>query len=383
MALPGRVILFCILALSVMCTNLALWWASKHDDWMHASVNNLRTHHLFDRKATTSPSKAISDNPPAEGVATAVGCAVLCDKYSGCASFEYSPLVPQLQNTISAENNCHLDTKASRSGLKYGNFVLYLRRNAFTNEEIIGSKWKPVLAGRADNKTLDAWIDGELPLIPVVPIDPLAFTLSFNHVDQNGLWLEFGVYKGETSTQIAAFRKTKGNFTTVFGFDSFTGLPEDWEIGAMDSKLPSARVIASWVFDLKGTLPRVASNVQLVKGWFNETLPSFLAEHPGPVTLLHIDCDLYSSTSYVLTVVAPRLQPGTVIVFDELVNFPQFRQHEIRALHEFIRNSTGFSFEWLSTPCGIDSVLGFPVGALEGDGFCLAVAIRLLKRIDD
>ena len=32
-----------------------------------------------------------------------------------------------------------------------------------------------------------------------------------------------------------------------------------------------------------------------VPGFYNESLAPFLAAHPGPVRLLHVDCDLYSS----------------------------------------------------------------------------------------
>ena len=64
-------------------------------------------------------------------------------------------------------------------------------------------------------------------------------------------------------------------------------------------------------FNLKGKLPPVPSNAQLVKGLFNESLPAFLAEldaasRQSPavfrnVTFLHIDCDLVQSLALPIT----------------------------------------------------------------------------------
>jgi hypothetical protein len=52
---------------------------------------------------------------------------------------------------------------------------------------------------------------------------------------------------------------------------------------------------------MQGKFPDVRINVQLIKGWFNETLPKFtnLLESDDKIALLHIDCDIYSSTKTV------------------------------------------------------------------------------------
>ena len=63
---------------------------------------------------------------------------------------------------------------------------------------------------------------------------------------------------------------------------------------------------------------------------------SGLAAHPGPVSLLHVDGDLYSSAVTVLEHVGPRLVPGSVVVFDEFFNFPGWEQHEFRAWQEHL-----------------------------------------------
>lgn len=144
-----------------------------------------------------------------------------------------------------------------------------------------------------------------------------------------GMALEFGVYTGTTLRIIAEERRDD----RVFGFDSFQGLPENWRSGFPEG-----------TFDTEG-LPEVPG-AELIAGWFQEVLPSFLAEHPDPVDFLHVDCDLYSSTVTVLEQVGPRLRPGSIVLFDEYFNYPDWQQHEYRAWQEYVhRTNTPFSYE--------------------------------------
>jgi hypothetical protein len=147
-------------------------------------------------------------------------------------------------------------------------------------------------------------------------------------VEAEGMALEFGVYTGGTLKVIAAARDGRD----VFGFDSFEGLPEDWRNG-----FPAGTFSVDGLPDVPGA--------ELVVGWFDETLPRFLAEHDGPVAFLHVDCDLYSSTRTVLDLVGPRLVPGSVVVFDEYFNFPGWQDHEHKAWTEFVEK-TGVEFRY-------------------------------------
>ncbi|GAA3890255.1 class I SAM-dependent methyltransferase [Saccharothrix violaceirubra] len=168
-----------------------------------------------------------------------------------------------------------------------------------------------------------------MPTVPQFghPHATLEYALSL--VAADGLALEFGVYTGTTLKIIAQALEDRG----VFGFDSFEGLPEDWRNG-----------FPAGMFSVDG-LPDVPG-AELVPGWFDDTLPGFLAEHPEPVAFLHVDCDLYSSTRTVLDLVGPRLVPGSVIVFDEYFNFPGWQQHEHLAWTEYVeRSGLEFSYE--------------------------------------
>ena len=66
---------------------------------------------------------------------------------------------------------------------------------------------------------------------------------------------------------------------------------------------------------------------------------SWCAEHPGAVAFLHVDCDLYGSTRDAFAHLGERLVPGTVIVFDEYFNYPNWQQHEHRAFEEQLARS--------------------------------------------
>lgn len=88
---------------------------------------------------------------------------------------------------------------------------------------------------------------------------------AFSRRTIDGMIVEFGVYKAKSTNYIAGLTSE-----VIYGFDSFDGLQEDW-IGWS---------FAKGHFNLSGKLPKVASNVRLIKGWFNESLTKFLADNP-------------------------------------------------------------------------------------------------------
>jgi len=92
----------------------------------------------------------------------------------------------------------------------------------------------------------------------------------------------------------------------------------------------------------------VRSNVTLHKGWFEDTVPPFSAANKGePVALLHIDCDLYSSTKTVFDALGGNLVAGSVILFDEYFNYPEWREHEYKAFQELVE-ARSLKYRYLS-----------------------------------
>ena len=55
------------------------------------------------------------------------------------------------------------------------------------------------------------------------------------------------------------------------------------------------------------------------------------------MAFVHLDCDLYSSTKTVLTLIAPRVTGGTLILFDEYFNYANWEQHQFKAFQEFVQ----------------------------------------------
>jgi hypothetical protein len=145
----------------------------------------------------------------------------------------------------------------------------------------------------------------------------------------DGLALEFGVWSG-TTLRIITPTRPRG---TVFGFDSFEGLPEVWRTGFEAGSFSAA------------ALPD-APGAELVVGLFEDTLPEWAAEHPESIAFLHLDADLYSSTATVLGHVGDRLVEGSIVVCDEYFNYPGWPEHEHRAWTEFVdRTGTQFTYE--------------------------------------
>ena len=119
-------------------------------------------------------------------------------------------------------------------------------------------------------------------------------------------YLEFGVYRGESIRFWSSHNKNAGS--RFFGFDSFEGLPEDWHSGKRKG-----------AFSTDGQLPVISdSRVNFVVGWFQQSLRRFVASYiPRSQLVIHLDCDLYSSTLYCLTTMDPLLSSGTLIVLDD------------------------------------------------------------------
>jgi hypothetical protein len=151
----------------------------------------------------------------------------------------------------------------------------------------------------------------------------------FNHV------LEFGVWEGNTIKQL---RDSLPKTFKIYGFDSFEGLPEDW-VGTPCGK---------GFFTTGGKIPMI-DGVEFFKGWFEDTVPQY-KQIAKPISLLHVDCDLYSSTNTVLYGLREYIKPGTIIVFDEWyynhVDVEENRQHEQKAFYEWV-NHFNINYELL------------------------------------
>ena len=170
------------------------------------------------------------------------------------------------------------------------------------------------------------------------------------------LFLEFGVFEGKDMTRLSAqlhkrdmaLTNQKSKISPVksmlHGFDSFEGLPQDWYNGQYQD---DALMFPQGTFDLKGKVPVIykpdgltqCDNVRLHKGWFDETVPEFFESNesvPSVVAFVHADADLYESSMVFLEEISRRQLwvVGSVIVFDEYSNYPNWQQGEYKAWSE-------------------------------------------------
>lgn len=164
------------------------------------------------------------------------------------------------------------------------------------------------------------------------------FEIAVKNVSIKGLWLEFGVSVGHSMYTLS--NKTNNK---IYGFDSFEGLPEDWDEyhkkGCFSlNGVPPTQFINGKTFN---------ENVIFIKGWFDDTLPEFLKKTDEKIAFLHIDSDLYSSCKTIFTLLEDRIVDGTIICFDDFMEWDYCQNNEIRAFAEYLLD-TKTDYEFLA-----------------------------------
>jgi hypothetical protein len=139
--------------------------------------------------------------------------------------------------------------------------------------------------------------------------------------------IEFGVANGDstriirrTLSRMERFKRP-GRRKKIFACDSFKGLPEKYEnadVGTFACKPPRIR------------------GVEIVEGYFQDSLTEDLARRVGPVSIASLDADLFSSTLCALRWLTPLLQTGTMLIFDEFLGE---NQSEKRAFDQWLDES--------------------------------------------
>lgn len=157
--------------------------------------------------------------------------------------------------------------------------------------------------------------------------------------DRQVLYLEFGVYRGQSL--LTWSRLLRNPKTRLHGFDSFEGLPETWDLDT-----------AKGYFTTAGAVPLIDdSRVSLIKGWFSDTLRQYdLPSHDQ--LFVTLDADLYSSTKTVLDFLKSHICVGAYVYFDEF----QSREHELRAFDEFL-TETQMKFRVVAANRGLSHIL--------------------------
>jgi hypothetical protein len=155
--------------------------------------------------------------------------------------------------------------------------------------------------------------------------------------DSDELLLDLGVWLGWSTRLIS-----DASDRMVYGFDTFEGLVEDWQIddqlvikqGTFSLAEPLAeRFMRDTGVSLHEGLPApLGRKVQFIRGSTYETLAPFLADRPAaPIALFHMDLDTYESCLHALETCKDRFVEGSILVFDEFL----VTNGEMRAFFEF------------------------------------------------
>lgn len=167
------------------------------------------------------------------------------------------------------------------------------------------------------------------------------------------LLLDLGVWLGWSTRLIS-----DASGRQVYGFDTFEGLVEDWQIddqilikrGTFSLSEPLAqRSMRETGVSLHDGIPAaLGRKVQFIKGSTYETLAPFLAERPGaPIRLFHMDLDTYESCLHALETCKDRFIEGSILVFDEYL----VTNAEMRAFFEFQQR---YGLQWRYRTWGLE-----------------------------
>jgi O-methyltransferase len=156
------------------------------------------------------------------------------------------------------------------------------------------------------------------------------FSNSTSENEQQIIFLEFGVLEGKSINIASKINKHQNSI--FIGFDSFEGLPENWQ-----------KSHPKGYFNVDGKLPKINDlRVSFVKGWFTDTIDEFLPKLNSIIEnnkkakiIINMDADLFSSTSYVLSKLEKYIQSDVIIRFDEFGELTD--NSEFCAFYNFVR----------------------------------------------
>ena len=270
--------------------------------------------------AWNSLGVALTDTGAIEEALHAYQRAIACDPAFEEPLFNVHTVLLDLGNNEAAiealKKVCDLDPENPAYTFFLGMLEEYLDKD---------SKQSPRLSALSNNQQIQAELESWAYVKTLhrsallLGTNTKTIELALAQAKLEGLVLEFGVYNGKSIRNIASIVNTE-----VHGFDSFEGIPENW------NDEPSGSYSAN------GELPVVPSNVTLHQGWFEDTLPKFIKENSSPIRFMNIDCDLYSSTKTIFDLLGLQVVPGTVIVFDEFIGYKSWKDDEFKAFQEAV-----------------------------------------------
>ena len=134
--------------------------------------------------------------------------------------------------------------------------------------------------------------------------------------DKSRPFYEFGVWNG------ISFKYLIKTFKKGFGFDTFTGIPEDWH------NKPSGS------YSSFGSVPKIKGG-EFIVGKFENTLSKFNTKKRPMASLINFDADLYTSTLCALNYSNKVIDEKSILIFDEFLMNDNWEKDEYKALNDF------------------------------------------------
>jgi hypothetical protein len=135
-----------------------------------------------------------------------------------------------------------------------------------------------------------------------------------------GSFVECGVAKGASLSMMSLASDGK---RYVWGFDSFEGMPALTAEDKGDGRQWVGKNLAGSQKEAQATLDRFSvagKNVNLVRGWFDDTLPGYVAK-VAPIAVLRLDADWHKATKYCLEMLYDSVLPGGYVIIDDYFAF--------------------------------------------------------------
>ncbi len=148
-----------------------------------------------------------------------------------------------------------------------------------------------------------------------------AFHLAHDIFPEGGACFEFGVFRGSSYVYQAEQIKKYYPSSSIAGFDSWQGLPDETEGVWIPERhargeyaAPKDEVLRK--LDLIGVIPD-DKQFRLIDGFYSDSLVPELRETFDPLIFVNIDVDIYVSTIELLDFIEPMLRPGVVLYWDD------------------------------------------------------------------
>lgn len=186
-----------------------------------------------------------------------------------------------------------------------------------TMAEVINAKWDGSLAG---DRRVRGHAHTQVGLLRLDNIERCAEQVFADHID--GDFLEAGICQGGAAIFMRALQVAYGQHVRrVWLADSFQGVPPPTAAPDVMAGLDLSEARQPWLASERGVVEEhfrrydlLDTQVKFLAGFFADSLPNAPI---GPLAILRIDADLYSSTREVLVHLYDRVVPGGFVIVDD------------------------------------------------------------------